>query len=284
MVQIPSNKNTTKWKLNNTPFETPVNLYMPRDNFIRDYCGLSGIGHKCLRALQYSARRASKETAESPKVNRIFDMGHILEAYMVLQLENIGIEVDMRQATVNGFGGHWKGHIDGRGLNIPEAPKAHHLLEFKTHNLKNFTALVKQNVELAFPVHYAQVMRYMHGLELDRGLYVAFCKDNCEYHCERIYYSERQAMDLVHKEQEILLSNKLFPRIGNGKPTWYDCKYCTHHSVCYRKEPPNITCRTCAHVDMEDDGIWRCSLDKKNLSYEDQLKACKMYQIDAMFS
>ena len=54
--------------------------------------------------------------------------------------------------------------------------------------------------------------------------------------------------------------------------------------MCFNKELPNINCRTCEHVDMCNDGIWECGLDNKELSYEDQMAACKMYSVYEIFS
>ena len=281
MVQIPTNMNSTKYKINDKFFQIGEFTYTP-DDFDRDYCGMSGIGTKCRRALQYGCYRATVKVVE-PRIQRIFDMGHILEQYMAINLEHIGIKITDKQHEIIGFAGHWKGHIDGKAHNVPEAPKTPHLWEAKTHNNKNFQKVKKDGVFLAMPSHYAQSQRYMAGMGLTRTLYTAYNKDDSSYHFERIRFDKSYADDLIRKEQDVLLAEKLFPRIGNDSPMWHECKFCSHKDVCFGRKLPNVNCRTCQHVDMENGGIWKCGLDKKVLSFKDQKAACDMYDVADLF-
>lgn len=278
MAQIPVNMNSTAFKVDQTFFEIGEFKYTP-DDFERDYCGMSGIGNKCLRALQYSCFRASKPEQVDPRTQRIFDLGHIMEEYIVQCLKHAGLIITRQQAEIIGFAGHWKGHIDGVAENVPEAPKTEHLLEVKTHNDKSFQAVRKEGVEASKPEHYAQMTRYMGGLKLSRGLYVAYNKNDSSYYFERVRYDKSFGNELIRKESEVMLAEKLFPRIGSGKPTWHDCKWCSHKGVCFGKEIPDINCRTCNFVDMCDGGIWKCGLDNSNLTFSQQKAACKMYEL-----
>ena len=238
MAKIPVNMNSTEFKLNNTFFEIQEFTYTP-DDFDRDYCGMSGIGNKCLRALQYTSRLVSTKEI-TPRTQNIFNAGHVFEEMIVKNLEFIGIKISDSQKEIVGFAGHWKGHIDGVANNVPEAPKTGHLLEIKTHNDKSFKLLKKSGVIETKPVHYSQMTRYMKGLNLKRALYIAYNKNDSTYYAERVEYSPEIGDDLVHKEQEVLLSERLFPRIGNNKPSWYECKWCGHNEVCFENKLPKV--------------------------------------------
>ena len=111
---------------------------------------------------------------------------------MVLNLRRTGatvLEVDPetgRQFRVQAHGGHFGGSLDGLAINLLEAPKAWHVLEFKTHSNKSFGDLVAKKVRESKPQHFAQMQIYMHLTGITRAFYVAVCKDTDALHIERI--------------------------------------------------------------------------------------------------
>jgi hypothetical protein len=116
----------------------------------RGYLGASVIGHACDRYLWLSFRWAGAEAFDG-RMLRLFDQGHRAEARFVDELRMIGAEVhetgpDGQQFAVEACGGHFRGHMDGAALGLPEAPKTWHVLEFKTHNAKSFKALQAEGV------------------------------------------------------------------------------------------------------------------------------------------
>jgi len=249
----------------------------------RPYLGMSETGGKCFRKLQYNFRNAYvKET--SARMNRLFDFGGLAEDLIIRDLKAAGIKVYDQQMEIVGFAGHVMGHIDGKCIGVIEAPKTEHLIEFKTHNDKSFKELQKNGVEQSKPGHYCQMQRYMHGLGLTRALYVGYNKNDSELYFERVKYEKEFALDLVRREQEILFEEYLQPRIGNGRPNWYECTYCDAKDVCFDLKPVNKICRTCNHVDIADKGRWLCGLNNdKELSWEDQQKACEMWTLAELF-
>ncbi len=115
----------------------------------RLYLGASSIGAECDRQLWYNFRGCVKPEF-SGRMYRLFETGDLEEARFVKELKAIGCtvhDVDPQtgqQFEVIALGGHFRGHMDGCALGIPEAPKTWHVLEFKTHNAKSFDEAEKR--------------------------------------------------------------------------------------------------------------------------------------------
>jgi len=244
----------------------------------RGYLGLSQIGSECHRYLQYHHYWAFKSEI-SARIERIFRTGHDAEEFMIEDLKKVGYFVKDRQVSIVGSAGYWKGHIDGTVYHKGEKI----LIEFKTHNDKSFKDVVKKRVIKSKPVHYAQVQSYMGYLELDQCMYMAYNKNTSEYYVEFINFDEDFFKESKRKEVEIIISDRLLPRIGNGRANWHTCITCNARKVCYKATPVTITCRSCKHVDIIGNGNWRCDLNNKALDESDQEKACNRYILSEMF-
>lgn len=258
----------------------------------RTYLGMSSLGNPCMRDLWYGFHWCVEKFTER-RVQRIFDRGDWEEHRIIRDLKAVGVECfrrdkdgnkieifghkDEKQEEYVGFAGHAKGHNDGRALNIPDAPTTEHNLEFKTANDKNFKKYPKLGVEEANPVYYAQSQRYMHEQKLTRTLFCITNKDNESRYWERIPYRKEFALDLVRKEQHIIMSDSPLERIGGR--TWHECKYCKSFGICHDNDAPAINCRTCDHSDIENDGIWSCSYKEQKLSVDEQRAGCKYWKI-----
>jgi len=247
----------------------------------RPYLGLSQIGEKCHRALQYHHYWAYEITI-SKRVQRLFKVGHREEQVIIDDLAEIGIFVTDSQEEMTGTAGHWKGHCDGIAIAEVDISQRF-LVEFKTHSQKNFDLVKKNGVKKFSSKHYGQCMAYMGYLDLPYCLYVAYNKNTSEDWCEVIMFDEEEFKELKRKEMEVIASDGLLPRIGNGSPAWFECKFCDARKVCFGRELPPITCRSCQHVDIEKDGVWACSLQDCNLSVDDQKAACDEYQLSNIF-
>lgn len=247
------------------------------DDNDRGYLGMSSIGDPCMRKLWYGFHMAKPREKPSARALRIFNTGHIAEGFMIKDLKAVGIQVYGQQEECSAVAGHFKGHIDGKLLGVIEAEKTEHLAEFKTHNDKSFNALIKAgSVEKSKPVHYAQMQVYMKYQKLTRALYVAYNKNTSQYYFERVYYNEDHANDLVHKATEIIMS-EVAP-VKEFGPTWYACKWCNFYDICHNGDMPSKNCRTCAEVDICDDGKWECGMNGQELSIEEQKAGCEYHK------
>jgi len=266
MVKLPENPKTLKFQLDSK-------TTTPRRS-VR--IGMASIGDACRRRLWFKFRWASPLQELPSRVNRIFKFGDMIEELAVAELTEAGYNITDQQDPVEGFAGHAFGYTDGLIHNVPEAPKTPHLFECKSMKASSFRAAVKRNdVRVSEPKHYAQMQRYMHAKGLTRALYFVVCKDTSEVHIERVYYDKGFSEDLVRKEMDIIIATE--PPTKEFIETQFECKFCDHKDVCHRGARPERNCRTCENVDLEEGGIWRCTLDGKKLEVEDQLKGCGEY-------
>jgi len=248
----------------------------------RDYLGLSQIGHTCHRYLQhYHYWTFTSEISD--RLQRLFNVGHMMEPAMIDALSTKGIHVTGEQTGMVGAGGHWKGHCDG--IAIAEAnPGVQFLVEFKTHNEKSF-ALLKKNGLDSKTMHIDQMQAYMGYLKLPYALYMAYSKNTSEYWLKTMQFDEDRFIELKRKEVEIISSDVMLPRIGNGSPSWFECKFCDAREVCFGRKPVEKTCRSCYHVDVLDEGKWSCTHSDKpgSLNSDTQREACGYYDLGGMF-
>ena len=248
----------------------------------RQYLGASIIGHHCERYLWMVFRLAGREQFDG-RMLRLFDRGQREEATFVAELRGIGCEVhdvmpDGSQFGVSSLGGHFKGHMDGAVLGIPEAPETWHVLEFKTHSAKSFKELEAKGVTEAKPMHYAQVQIYMMLTGMTRALYLAVNKDNDAIYQERIEYHADHAKALLDRAERVIYSPEPPLRLSED-PSWYQCKFCHFHAQCHGTAAPDVNCRTCAHSTPERDGTWTCERHNlRSVPFEKQLEGCQSHR------
>jgi hypothetical protein len=202
------------------------------------------------------------------------------EDTIIKDLRNIGIDIralDKGQQFRVDFGSHVSGSVDGVIYGgVPDATKTKHIAEFKTHSKKSFDDLVKHKVEKSKPQHYAQMQVYMLGMEVDRALYLAVCKDDDRIHTERVKLDKPYAEKLVAKGRRIALSDRMPEPCVGAAPDWYQCKWCTAYSMCHEQTPTKQgNCRTCAHSTAKEDSTWRCERhNADNIPLEYQREGC----------
>lgn len=232
----------------------------------RAYLGGSAIGQECERRLWYGFRWATNGETFEGRMKRLFDRGHREEHTFVAELRGIGCTVhdidpsSGQQFRFKAVAGHFGGGIDGVALGVPEAPKTWHLVEFKTHNDKSFSALLKQGVEASKPEHYAQMQVYMHLAQLERALYLAVNKNDDSLYSERVRYDEAAAQALMAKAERVIYAPEPLPRLSED-PAFYKCKMCPMAAVCHGERLPPRSCRTCLHATpaKDGDGTWTCA-------------------------
>lgn len=244
----------------------------------RPYLGISGIGDPCARALWYGFRLCARKEIK-PRLARLFQRGHYEEPIIQKDLRKIGIvcHVDQNnQPEVVCGNGHIKGHMDDILTNIPDAPKTPHLGEYKTHNDKSFKALKKSGMRSSKPMHYAQMICYMHLMKLKRGLYIGVNKNDDARYYERVSENPEKAQEYLDRGMDIISTEIPPAKIGNS--TWFECKWCDYYQICHFGEVPLKNCRTCKHADIHDEGIWRCSGLKIQLAFEQQQIGCHRHK------
>ncbi|MFM2058423.1 MAG: hypothetical protein RLY71_2808 [Pseudomonadota bacterium] len=249
----------------------------------RAHLGASLIGHPCARYLWLTFHWVGREAFDG-RMLRLFQAGRDFEPRAVAELRAIGCEVHEsdeatgQQFRVSAHGGHFGGSLDAAACGLPEAPRAWHVVEFKTHSAKSFKALMADGVEQAKPQHYAQMQVYMGLTGMDRALYLAENKDTSELYSERVPADPVVFAKLMQHAHLIIESPEPPQRIHDD-PAWWQCKFCAFHGQCHGQVVPEVNCRTCAHSTPEPDGDarWSCARQAAGnaLSLAEQRAGCR---------
>lgn len=247
----------------------------------RQHMGASIIGHDCPRYIWNTFRWVAKPAFEG-RMLRLFRRGQREEAEFVEELRAIGAtvwEVDPstgKQFTVSACDGHFGGSVDGVVQGVPEAPRTPAVLEFKTHNHKSFTALVKNGVKGAKPQHYDQMQVYMGLMQLDRALYLAVDKDTDELHSEWVHADKVYFSHLMEKAQSLIDATEPPARMSDD-PAYWQCKFCSFNANCHGAIAAEANCRTCCHSTPISEGKWRCESKSKELDNKSQEAGCSLH-------
>jgi len=238
----------------------------------RSHLGVSTIGEVCERKMWYSFHWSKIENF-SGRMLRLFRRGQMEEDTVIKDLASVGIVVDGRQNHVR-FGSHVSGSTDGIiKSGIPEAPDKEHVLEIKTHSKKSFDELEKKGVKVAKFEHWAQMQGYMLGLDIDRALYYAVCKDDDRIYTERVRLEKTEAKALIDRAKRIAID----PRLPPPNATFH-CNWCSFKEMCqngdYTREK---NCRTCSHSTAKEDGTWFCERHNGEIPLENQYRGCKSH-------
>ena len=237
----------------------------------RPHLGASLIGHACERFLWLTFRWVDAKKFDG-RMLRLFKAGDDFEPRIVAELRRIGVEIhdktpDGKQWRVSSLGGHFGGSMDGAARGFTEAPKTWCVTEFKTHNAKSFSALVKDGVQKSKPQHYSQMQVYMGETGMERAMYIAENKDTSELYCEWVHFDTVEFARLKARAERVINANEPPLRCSND-PSWYVCKMCDFHEHCHGTEAPAVNCRTCAHStpEMNGDARWSCPVINQDLN------------------
>jgi hypothetical protein len=248
------------------------------DHGYREHLGASLIGTACERAIWYSFRWATR-AQHAGRLLRLFETGNLAESRFVADLRRIGVTVlDIdpstgRQWKLRDATGHFGGSMDAVAIGFPEAPKAWHVCEFKTHGEKSFRALQADGVQKSKPLHWAQMQAYMHLAGIDRAFYLAVNKNTDELYQERARHDAAAGLRILAKAARIIAAPRPPSRISDD-PAWWQCRFCDHHAVCHEGATPERHCRSCLHATPVDDGGWRCARHPHPLTRRDQQAGC----------
>lgn len=228
----------------------------------RPHLGASLVGHPCDRFLWLTFRWAFTQSFDG-RMLRLFKTGDLQEPRMSADLRAIGCEVSDgpapgQQWRATAVDGHFGSSIDGAALGIAEAPKAWHLLEYKTHNARSFAELTRKGVQEAKPQHYAQMIVGMHLHGFKRAFYLAVNKDTDELYGERVHADPVEAMRLLARAERVIRASEPPERISQER-SWYQCRMCPAHALCHADALAERNCRTCLHSSPAPDAKWTCA-------------------------
>lgn len=256
-----------------------------QDSGHRPHLGASLIGHSCERHLWLTFRWALAHRWDG-RMLRLFRIGQRAELRFVEELRAAGIEVhdvdaSGRQWRVSSekCGHHFGGSMDGAARGLPEAPKAWHVVEFKTHNDKSFRELLAKGVQAAKPQHWAQMQVYMGLTGMDRALYYAENKNDAALYTERVHFDKASFDALEERALRVITAPEPPARIGSAD--WYECKFCHHAAICHGTTAPEANCRTCAHSTPQLNGSarWICEHHCCDINEDTQRAGCADHRV-----
>ena len=202
------------------------------------------------------------------------------------------VYTEAKQYRFSALHGHFGGSMDGQAWGFQPywtdtngipfgafhlAFGSRILVEFKTHNLKSFTALKELKVKKAKPQHYVQMSLYMASHDLPLALYCAVCKDNDELYFEFVEPNPELAHEALQKANAILTSQRPPARISES-PSWFACRFCDHRLVCHYGQEPVKNCRTCRFSYPAENAEWRCSRwNHATIPFDAQQIGCDAY-------
>jgi hypothetical protein len=231
----------------------------------RDYIGASAVGHPCDAMLALSMR-GMPDDAAGPRLKRIFLMGHALEDTVVRDLKkkaNLRVwEVDgltNRQFAYEAWGGHISCHADGQ-IEVGDELM---ILEVKSMNAASFAKFKDAGVRYSHPRYYAQLQMMMGMSGFTKSFFIAYCKDNSDYHAEIVEFDPIEASFIEARVERVL--GGLATRIATDPADWR-CKDCFKRTSCWVGKSLVLTpeCKTCTHAQPIPDGTWRCGLHDKS--------------------
>jgi len=199
----------------------------------RNYMGASGLGEPCDRKLWYSYKQPKND--HKPRTQRIFDLGNLLEDYVVKLIRESGIIIHTHDEEGEQFGfvdGIIGGHIDGVIEGLVDEPA---LAELKSYNESRFKSLIKEGVKESDPKYYTQVQVYMHKMELKKCLFIAICKNDCSIHTEWVDYDPIEANWALNRGHEIGAMDEM-PERKYTHVSHFQCKFCSWQKECWKGE------------------------------------------------
>lgn len=231
----------------------------------RNHLGVSIIGEKCWRKLWYSFRWVKLEQFP-PRIRRLFNRGHREEKEFIKLLLWMGFfireidEATNKQYKFNAVNGHYGGSSDSLAL-LPWFRENIHpkiLIEYKTHNNKQFTYLKDKKLKIAQPKHFAQICGYGKEFKTRYGLYCAVNKDNDELYFEFIELDWQYAEQLEKKASDIIYSKFPPDRIASD-PNYFECVYCSFRDICHNSAKIEQNCRSCQFSTPIENEQWQCN-------------------------
>lgn len=228
----------------------------------RDYVGASIVGNPCDALLAFSLR-GFPEVPPPARLKRVFLLGHRLEDQVVKDLKQ---KADVRVWEVDGLTGRqfayeaWGGHISSHADGHIEIGEEMMLLEVKSMNAASFAKFKDKGVKRSHPQYFAQVQMMMGMSGLERSFFIAYCKDNSEYHAEIVDRDELEIAFIESRVERVLRGD--IRKISEDETDWR-CRGCFKRGVCWHGQEVPKTCQTCAHARPRCDGGWWCRKHSK---------------------
>lgn len=208
---------------------------------------------ECDRKMWLSLRRASPQWVEPDRL-RSLDIYRSVKECAYHWLESSGVKIGAKDAYLKNSFDTTIGKIDG----IAVIDGDFFLLKIEAVSDRRYKAWIKSGTPAE---SFAKMQLYMHhsaqlsakGNQLTKALIVIINKNTGELHTEEEDY-EKPYASLQTDRIEALIVSDAYP---NPEPS-FKCSFCDHQQVCEGKVLPEIDCRTCANVSVNN-GVFECA-------------------------
>lgn len=232
----------------------------------RSYIGASVIGDPCDAALQYSLRGFDQKKP-SPRLQRVFDLGHLIEKIVVRDLRNAGeqiFEFDAltgKQFHYSEFGGHVACNLDLQFFRDEEVLVG----EVKSMNDDQWNKFKRDGIHSSHPKYWDQMQMCMGMSGIRKAIMIAYNKNTSEYWDEIVEFSEI-AWDAMTMRINLLLGGAR-QRVAKEETDWR-CRGCWRNDICWQKREPTqrekSRCQSCVHSKPVETGGWHCELHNRS--------------------
>jgi CRISPR/Cas system-associated exonuclease Cas4 (RecB family) len=241
----------------------------------RCYIGASMAGTDCIAQMSLSLR-GFPDVAPDPQLKRIFFAGHRIEDWVVFDLKKradlrVYEKDDMtgRQHRREWLNGHVSCHSDG--LVDFEDGSGQAILEIKSMNDANFKKFQTTGVKSSHRRYYRQMQMMMAMFRIERSLFVAYNKNNSQYHAEIVSFDQEEWDTMYVKIQAALDGQAV--RVSAAPEDWR-CKSCFKRESCWNIPDVSPACQFCEHSFANKNGGWTCKLTGR-----EALDACDKYEM-----
>lgn len=241
----------------------------------RCYIGASMAGTDCIAQLSLSLR-GFPDVDPDPQLKRIFFAGHRIEDWVVKDLKR---KADLRVYEIDDMTGRqhrreWlNGHVvcNSDGLVDFEDGSEKAILEIKSMNDANFTKFRTNGVKASHRKYYRQMMMMMAMFRIERCLFVAYNKNNSQYHAEIVPFDQEE-WDTMYVKIQAALDGQA-ERVASEPEDWR-CKSCFKRESCWEIPDVSPACRFCKNSFANKNGGWTCKLDGREV-----FEACSKYEM-----
>lgn len=235
-----------------------LDAVLPPDEPPRCYIGASVAGNACPAFLALHLR-GFPDSRPNMRLQRIFTLGHAIEALVLDDLDAAGVlfaardPVTGQQFEYVAAGGHVRAHVDGLIFRNGEEPA---VLEIKSMNNASFKKLERHGVRDSHPQYYDQMQLCMGLAKIEDGYLLAYNKNTSAYLSEHVLYDHFHFSGLMVRITEAMGAD--VPRIAASPEDWR-CQGCFKKDACWLERSPTPNCRACKHsLPVQDH--WHCTL------------------------
>ncbi len=257
----------------------------------REYLGMSGIAHPCLRKPWFDWRWLSNVRHNATTLKRFEDgnLGEDIQAKRLRRVSGLTLITEDpetgRQIGYNDINGHFKGHFDGAVLGLLQANGTWHVWEHKQVGDKKQASLAKLKSEHGEKaalqkwdeIYYGQAVLYMHYSGMTRHYLTCSTPGGRSTISVRTEADPTTAMRLIGRAANIINSTNPPNKISNNAD-WFQCRMCDHARNCQGDGMPERHCRSCLSATPIADGKWYCEKRNHELSSKMQRAGCEQHR------